>query len=107
MLHEWLPNANEIYTKKKKCTWPTPEFCVGSQGHLYSTDWRRGLASGLIKFKFGVGGLASGNAKKLHQLMQNIPTCWYILHWVTQNSGVGCIAQRQPPTPGILRSGGI
>ena len=52
-------------------------------------------------------GLASGNAKKLHQLTQNIPTCWYILRWVTQNSGVGCIAQRQPPTPGILRSGGI
>ena len=55
----------------------------------------------------GVGGLASGNAKKLRQLTQNIPTCWYILRWVTQNSGVGCIAQRQPPTPGILRSGGI
>ena len=52
-------------------------------------------------------GFAAGNAKKLHQLTQNIPTCWYILLWVTQNSGVGCIAQRQPPTPGILRSGGI
>ena len=65
--------------------------------------WRRGQR----KFKFGVGGLASGNTKKLHQLTQNIPTCWYILRWVTQNSGVGCIAQRQPPTPGILRSGGI
>ena len=20
----WLPNANEIYTQKKKCTWRTP-----------------------------------------------------------------------------------
>ena len=25
----------------------------------------------------------------------------------TQKSGVGGIAQRQPPTPGILRSGGM
>ena len=24
----WLPNANEIYTKKMKCTWPTQEICV-------------------------------------------------------------------------------
>ena len=24
----WLPNANEIDTKKKKCTWPTQEICV-------------------------------------------------------------------------------
>ena len=24
----WLPNANEIYTQKKKCTWPTQEICV-------------------------------------------------------------------------------
>ena len=54
----------------------------------------------------GIGGLASGNAKKI-QLTQNIPTCWYILRWVTQNAGVGGIAQRQPPKPGILRSGGI
>ena len=40
--------------------------------------WRRGQC----KFKFGVGGLESGNAKKLHQLTQNIPTCWYILRRV-------------------------
>ena len=26
----WLPNGNEIYKKKIKCTWPTPEFCVGT-----------------------------------------------------------------------------
>ena len=53
-----------------KCTWPTPEFCIGTQRHLYSTDWRRGLASGLTQIPglasgvwrrgFGVGGLASG-----------------------------------------------
>ena len=66
----WLPNANEIYTKKMKCKWPTPEFFVGTQRHLYSTDWRWGLASGLTQIiglasgvwrrGFGVGGLASG-----------------------------------------------
>ena len=54
----WLPNANEIYTKDMKCTWPTPEFCVGYPLHLYSTDWRRGLALGLTQNL----GLASGNA---------------------------------------------
>ena len=52
----WVPNANEIYTKKMKCTWPTPAFCIGTQRHLYSTDWRRGLASG----KTQILGLASG-----------------------------------------------
>ena len=35
-----------------KCTWPTPVFC-----NLYSTDWRRGLASGKTQI------LALGNAK--------------------------------------------
>ena len=51
-------------------------------------------------FRFGVGGLASGNAN-FHILDTNM------LVSPTQNSGVGGIAQRQPPTPGILRSGGI
>ena len=41
----WVPNANKIYTKNMKCTWPTPVFCVGTQHNLYSTDWRRGLAN--------------------------------------------------------------
>ena len=40
-----------------KCTWPTPVFCVGTQRNLYSTDWRRGLASGKTQI------LALGNAK--------------------------------------------
>ena len=39
-----------------KCIWPTPAFCVGTQRNLYSTDWRRGLASG----KTQILGLASG-----------------------------------------------
>ena len=61
----WLPNANEIYTKKKKCTWPTPEFCVGTQRHLYSTDWRRGLALGLTQ----ILGFASGVLRQVTQKM--------------------------------------
>ena len=86
----WVPDANEIYTKNMKCTCPTRKFCVGTQCNLYST------------------GFASGkNAKNWHHPTPEIPTCWYLWCWVTQNSGVGCIAQRQPPMPGILRSGGI
>ena len=49
--------------------------------------WRQGV---------GVGGLASGNTN-FHILDTNM------LVSPTQNSGVGGIAQRQPPTPGILR----
>ena len=63
------------------------------------------LASGFgvganANFRFGVGSLASGNAN-FHILDTNM------LVSPTQKSGVGGIAQRQPPTPGILRSGGI
>ena len=92
----WVPNAKEIYTKNMKYTWPTPAFCVGTQRNLYSTDWRRGLALGLTQ----ILGLASGNAN-FHILDTNM------LVFPTQKSGVGGTAQRQPPTPGILRSGGI
>ena len=53
----WIPNANEIYTKNMKCTWPTPVFCVGTQRNLYSTDWRQGLTSGKTQI------LALGKAK--------------------------------------------
>ena len=38
----WLPNANEINTKKMKCTLPT-------QCNLYSTDMHRGLASRVMQ----------------------------------------------------------
>ena len=97
----WVPNAKEIYTKNMKYRWPTPEFCVGTQCNLYSTDWRRGLALGLTQI-LGLAsrGLASGNANS-HILDTNM------LVSPTQKSGVGGTAQRQPPTPGILRSGGI
>ena len=95
----WVANANEIYTKNMKYTWPMPAFCVGTQRNLYSTDWRRGLASGLTQILglasgvwrrgFGVGGLASGNAN-----FQILDT--NMLVSPMQNSGVGGIAQRQP-----------
>ena len=78
-----------------KYTWPTPAFCVGTQRNL------SGFGVGAnAKFRFGVGGLASGNAN-FHILDTNM------LVSPTQNSGVGALAQRQAPTPGILRSGGI
>ena len=57
----WGTNANEIYTKNMKYTWPTPAFCVGTQCQLYSTDWRRGLASG----KTQLLGFASGKTRKM------------------------------------------
>ena len=72
-------------------------------GGLASGVWRRGfgvggLASGVWRRGFGIGGLASGNAN-FHILDTNM------LVSPTQNSGVGGIAQRQPLTPCILRSG--
>ena len=66
----FVPNANEIYTKNMKCTWPKPAFCVGTQRNLYSTDWHRGLASGKTQILGLASGvtqiLALGNAK-IHQ----------------------------------------
>ena len=71
----WLLNTNEINTKNMKCTWPMPEFCVGSQRNLYSTGLRLGFASGktqLLGFASGktqtnyakhVGIFASGDVK--------------------------------------------
>ena len=57
----WLPHANEINTKQMKCTWPTPDFCVGTQCNLYSTGLRLGFESG----KTQLLGFASGDAKVL------------------------------------------
>ena len=73
-IFHWVPNANEIYTKTMKYTWPTPAFCIGTQRNLYSTDWRRGLASGLTQ----ILGLASGVWRRVMQIFTFlIPTCWY------------------------------
>ena len=59
----------------------------------------------------GVGGCAhftfcvGGNANFTFCVGSKIPTCWYtnMLVSPTQNSGVGGIAQRQPPTPYRLK----
>ena len=66
----WIPNSNEIYTKKKKCTWPTLVFCVWTQHNLYFTDWRRGLASGKTQI------LALGNAKIYQHVGISNPKFW-------------------------------
>ena len=42
-----------------KCSWPTPEFCVGNQHNLYSTGSRLGFMSGKTK----ILGLASGKTQ--------------------------------------------
>ena len=63
----WLPNANEIYTKNMKCTWPTRKFCVGYPLHLYSTDWRRGLASGVTQTLGLASGIGIGGNAKIYQ----------------------------------------
>ena len=63
-----------------------------TQRHLYSTGWRRGFASGLTQ----ILGLASGNAKNLRQLTQNIPTCWYILRWVRKSLASGVLPNANP-----------
>ena len=55
----WLPNANEINTKNMKCTWPTPELCVGTQRNLYSIGLRLGFASG----KTQILGFVSGKTQ--------------------------------------------
>ena len=69
---------------------PDSKFCVGTQHNLYSTGLRLGFASG----KTQLLGFASGkNAKNVRHPTPEIPTCWYILRWATQNSGVHC------PTP--------
>ena len=87
----WLPNANEINTKNMKCTWPTPEFCVGTQCNKYSTGLRLGFLSG----KTQILGFASACVGS------KIPTCWYPQHkiltlWALPNANsrrqVFCVA---------------
>ena len=73
----WVPNANEIYTKKMKCTWPTPVFCIGTQHNLYSTDWRQGLASAKTQI------LALGNAKIYQHVGISKAKFWRVGHCPT------------------------
>ena len=74
----WVPNANEIYTKKMKCTRPKPAFCIGTQRNLYSTDWRRGVAPGKTQI------LALGNAKIYQHVGISNAKCWRRGHCPTQ-----------------------
>ena len=62
----WLPNANEIYTKNMKFTWPTRKFCVGYPLHLYCTDWRPGLASGVTQILGLASGIGVGGNAKIY-----------------------------------------
>ena len=80
----WLQNAKEINTKNMKCTCLTPAPMPGTQRHLYSTgNWvcvcyptRRNLHK--------KNEMYMADARNWRQLTQNIPTCWYILRWITQ-----------------------
>ena len=45
----WLPNAGESDTNNMKSTWPTQEFCVGTQRDLYSTCSHWGFALGVTQ----------------------------------------------------------
>ena len=60
-----MPDANEIDINKMKCTCPTPAPTPEAQRHLYSTDWRRGLASGVTQ----ILGLASGVTPKYTNML--------------------------------------
>ena len=82
----YMPNA------KTQCQDPTPPIF-----HWLASGFGVGANA---NSRFGVRILASGNANS-HILDTNM------LVSKMQKSGVGGIAQRQPPTPGILRSGGI
>ena len=53
----WVPNANEIYTKKHEMYMANASILRWDPTQLYSTDWRCGLALGKTQV------LALGNAK--------------------------------------------
>ena len=93
----WVPNANEINTKSMKCTWATQDFCVGdpTQPIFHCLPLGFGLGpTQILSFASGEKGL---------RWLQDTN----MLVSPTQNSGVRGIAQRQPPTPGILCRSGI
>ena len=99
----WVPNANEIYTKNMKCTGPTPVFCVGTQRSLYSTEWRRGLASGKTQI------LALGNAKIYQHVGISNAKFWCRGHCPTPTPDARYFASQwnigfSPPCPMLLLS---
>ena len=78
-VHVGYPMQMKSTPKKLNVHGQRKRFALRTQRNLYSTGSRWGFALGDVK---------------------------NLCH-PTQNSGVGCIAQRQPPTPGILRGSGI
>ena len=82
----WLPNANEICTKKWNVHGQRKKFAFGTQRHLYSTDWRWELASGVTQI------LALGNAKIYQHVGISNAKVWRQGHCPT-------------PTPDASRSG--
>ena len=77
----WLQNAKEINTKNMKCTCPTPAPTPEAQRHLYSTDWRRGLTSGVTQITPDVR-VFTPDARVFTPDVRvcvgcKIPTCWY------------------------------
>ena len=95
-----LPSINkDVCVSRKLKIWnvhaqrkdPTP----GTQRNLYSTGWRWGFASGETQILC----FASGETQILAFSDTNM------LVYLTQNSGVGGLSQRQGPT--FLRRSGI
>ena len=95
----WLPNATEINAKNMKCTRPTQEFCIGTQRNLYSTDLHLGFTSGKMQiWVLHRVNEIRGSALAPRYQHVGIPNAKFCR---------GGIAQRHPPTPGILRHSGI
>ena len=81
----WIPNANEINTKKHG---QHEKFAFGTQRNLYSTDLHLGLALGVNQTL----GLALGVTQIFALLDTNM------LVSPMQNSGIEALDQRKAPT---------
>ena len=71
--------------KKHEMYMPNAKVLRWTQRNLYSTGLRLGFASGKMQL---LGFASDKNAKNWRHPTPEIPTCWYILRWVTQNSGL-------------------
>ena len=63
----WAPNANEIYTKNRNVHAQRQPQRQKAQRHLYSTDWRRGLVSGVMQILGLASGISVGGNAKIYQ----------------------------------------
>ena len=83
-----LTNANEMNTNNMESTWPMPALRLGTQRDLDSTCSRWGFVlevTQILGFALAQGFLDT------NMLVSQM-----------QNSHIGCIAQREPPTRGVL-----